>query len=137
MLFPAAYLHLLADIDHPLLDLVVGRQRVERESLGDDDEHLGQVLVAGAQDGGVVALHQVAQVPVHVGGLVDVLEHWQPGEPGKGNKEGGMGSGQIGRHPTRISNDDISQVIYYIQRIKFNHIHFSGCPNFGRVDLSP
>lgn len=42
---------------------------------------LGKVLVAGPEHGWVVALHQIAEVPVDVGRLVHVLVDGQPGEP--------------------------------------------------------
>ena len=51
------------------------------KSFGDDGHNPGQVDIVGAKDERVVGLDQVGKEAVHVGRLVTVLSHRQPGKP--------------------------------------------------------
>ena len=75
------YLNLLYEVDQPLLGKILRWQNFSGEGLGDDGDQLGQVGVVAAQHVMVVGLNQICQEAVHVGRLIHVLCHWQPGEP--------------------------------------------------------
>lgn len=72
------YLNLSNNVDHPCVNLVRVGQCVNGEGLREDGDNSGQVRVFWTEDNGMVTLNQIAEVPVHVRGFVDIFRNGEP-----------------------------------------------------------
>ena len=76
--FPATTLNLSRYVHHSLMHFVCCRQGLNRKSLGKYCNNSRNIAVFWAQYYGVVAFDQVAQITIHIWGLIHIFYHRQP-----------------------------------------------------------